>query len=282
MNFFMIFLLVTCGNLLADDWGDYWSRATEAWNNDDFLAAEDNFNLAIAEIERTGDQDHAYVYVDRARLYLFLNRNIEALSDLDKVLSNDKIQGEDRARAVLSRMAARSKIGGMDKGVLEDLRTFGEIKADQPVLEETESKIIIRNVPNCGCYRNIMSSYFVHCGICISKNVVKFLSSGDCIVNKTSDHNCRKCNEELENIMANTEAEQSCKVWCDRCSVAGAAWCTKVFKSYRCQAACAVALLELQRGCYWCCEGGSFYKKCIKPFEDILAYMGNGCDPARD
>lgn len=65
-------------------------------------------------------------------------------------------------------------------------------------------------------------------------------------------------------------------------AIAGAGWCGKVFKILKCQTACGWAVYEIQQGCYWCCEGKGFYKRCIKPFEDIGKYIQAPCDPMWD
>jgi hypothetical protein len=60
-------------------------------------------------------------------------------------------------------------------------------------------------------------------------------------------------------------------------AVAGSTWCGAQFKIKPCSMLCALAVYEIQQGCYWCCKGGEFYENCIKPFEDILAQMGDAC-----
>lgn len=188
-------------------------------------------------------------------------------------------------------MIARSRLG-MDQGVLEDLKLFAETSENRPSFERTKEHIIIRNVPDCSCYRDLMTCYFIHSGICFSKDDIQTLNSGIWIIKKNCG--CQKCIEILNNDricdacgsmirVQNTQAKiDDCKGWCDRLAIAGAAWCGKAFKTFRCQAACGLAVHEIQQGCYWCCEGDGFYKRCVKPFEEIGKYIQAPCDPMWD
>jgi hypothetical protein len=274
----------------AEEWQNHWIKGVECCEEKQFNEASYLFDLAIESMEAEGVADHPHVYVDRARLNLLLNRTEEAISDLDKALSNEKINYQEKLRALVSRFIARAQLG-IEQGALEDLKTFGELKIDKPVMEMTEKKIIIRNIPDSECYRKIMTCYFIHSGMCNSKKDIKMLKSGICLVDRacdcecenldSKDRRCDACGAVIQAVTKNN-SEASCRSWCDRATIAGGTWCGRVFKSGRCQGFCALVVYELQQGCYWCCEGGKFYKTCVKPFEDILAQMGQGCDPAWD
>lgn len=282
-----------CLTAYASDWHDYWIEAVQLCNDKNYNEAIAMFDQAIACMEANGDVDHPHVYVDRGRLNLLLNRNELALADLNKALSNEKISKPERTRALVSRLMVNSRLGH-DQYVLSDLKTFGETYENKPVREETKENIIIRNVPQCNCYRNIMTCYFIHSGMCESKNDIKILDSNIWIIKKACDCGCNECEEKNQTDRVcdacgaiiysqnNQQKIEECKGWCDRMAIASSAWCGKVFKDIRCQAACAIAVYELQQGCYWCCNGEGFYKKCIKPFENICQYIKEPCDPAWD
>lgn len=266
-------------------------KAVEYCDKKEYEPAKEMFDLAIYSMEESEDLEHPNVYVDRARLNLLLENNELALEDLDKALSNEKITKREKSRAAISRMIARSRLG-MDSGVLEDLKLFAENSENKPTFEKTQKNIIIRNVPDCSCYKNLMTCYFIHSGICLSKNDIQKLKSGIWIVKKNCG--CKTCDDILNSdrlcdacgsiIRAQNTKEKidSCKGWCDRMAIAGAGWCGKSFKKLLCQTACGWAVYEIQQGCYWCCEGDGFYKRCVKPFEDIGRYMKTPCDPEWD
>ena len=130
-----------------------------------------------------------------------------------------------------------------------------------------------------------MTCYLIHTGQCRSKKDIKRLPSGDWIIKKQENcgcgckkdpFKCDECGMEI-NYGISQSSIKSCKGWCDRIGIAAMAWCTKVFKNFYCQIGCQTAVFELTDGCYWCCEDGDFYGKCIKPFNEILAYMSPGC-----
>ena len=107
--------------------------------------------------------------------------------------------------------------------------------------------------------------------ICEQEAGIQMLDSCQCGYNKMPETAARKRNEE------------ECRYWCGKLSLAGKSWCAKVFKKWDCQSACIFAVDLIKDGCYWCCDGGSFYKKCVKPFEDIASYMDiSNCDPYWD
>ena len=280
--FICLFFMIINVYVNASDWREYWIKAVEQCDKKEYDTAREMFDLAVHSMEENKDLDHPYVYVDRARLNLLLENNQLALADLDKALSNTKITKSEKSRAAISRMIARSRLG-MDNGVLEDLKLFAESSENKPIFEKTKEHIIIRNVPDCSCYRNLMTCYFIHSGTCLSKNDIQILTSGIWLVKKSC--NCKNCNEIMSNdrfcdacgsiIRAQNPQEQidTCKGWCDRMAIVGAGWCGKVFKTLKCQTACGWAVYEIQQGCYWCCEGEGFYKRCIKPFEDIGKYI---------
>lgn len=181
------FFFVCCQ---AETWQEYWIAAVNFCEDQNYDKASEYFDKAVAGMEQEGDFDHPHVYVDRARLKMLLNQHNESLADLDKALSNENIQYQDRERALVSRIGVRSNLG-MDQGVLEDLKAFGEMKVDKPIVEHTKTHLIIRNAPNCDCYRKLMTYYFTHSGMCESENDIKILNSRTWIINKSGNYATR-------------------------------------------------------------------------------------------
>lgn len=270
----------------ADKWEKYWIEAVTNCDQKNYDKATEMFNFAIACMEKEGDTDHPHIYVDRARLNLLLDRNELAIVDLDIALENSKITQKEKSRAAISRMIARSRLN-MDQGVLEDLKVFAETTENQLSLEVTKEHVILRNSPDCLCFRHLMTSYFVESGICTSENDIQVLNSGIWLIKRINDCGCNQEQTlDVNNrvvLKANSPQEiDSCRGWCDRMAIAGATWCSKVFKRLDCQSACAIAVYQIQKGCYWCCDGEGFYKRCIKPFENIADYIKAPCDPMWD
>ena len=136
--FICLFFMIINVYVNASDWREYWIKAVEQCDKKEYDTAREMFDLAVHSMEENKDLDHPYVYVDRARLNLLLENNELALVDLDKALSNEKITKNEKSRAAISRMIARSRLG-MDSGVLEDLKLFAENSENKPIFEKQKN-----------------------------------------------------------------------------------------------------------------------------------------------
>ncbi len=176
INAFLFLYIFFSYGILTAEWRNSWINALNDCNNKNYLSAEQGFNEAIAELEGSGDMHHPFVYVDRARLFLLCGRYKEALPDLDKAISSDKLANKDRVRAVVSRIAVYTHLE-MNQSALDDLKYFREIYTDAPQAEYLNDKIIIRNIPSNDFFKNIMSILYVNSGICNSKSDINMLGS---------------------------------------------------------------------------------------------------------
>lgn len=168
----------------------------------------------------------------------------------------------------------------MEEQALTDYDEFKRISPNFPKVEFSKERVIIRNMPDCKCYKAIVNSLLVKSGICEKESDIQMLQSGICIA-KRKPCQCEDGKTNEKAIRADNEEE--CKYWCDKLALAGKTWCGKAFKRWDCQTGCLYAVEVIKDICHWCCKGGNFYKKCVKPFEDIAAYMDiANCDPYWD
>lgn len=269
---------------LSADWEDHWIKAVQFCKEKIYSSAEHEFTLAIQDLEFTKNIDHPHVYVDRARLYSLLERYQEALFDADKGLASEFLQANDILRARIVRYEAYARLG-MGEDTANELEKIKKIYAF-PKVEIFENKVIIRNVPDCECSKEIiksaMTAYF-----CNHEDEVEFLPGGICVTMRTKkfeEHDQNSLQNPNANIdmQANNNNNGGCYWGCDKCATACTLMCPKWFKFFRCQAICVAVVEALKDGCYWCCGGHGFYENCIKPFEDVVGKVGNGCDPAWD
>ncbi len=286
----MIFAFIT-SFAYANSWQDDWITAVELCENKNYDQALHFFDSSVEQLIQNGDTSHSYVFVDRGRLHLLFERNELALQDFDFAINMGNMSQHERMVAHLSRMMARVRLG-MNKGVLEDLEKFSENNPNSPTMEKTENRLIVRNAPNSKCYEDIMTCYYIHSGQCLSKKDIKILKSGTWIINTqcgcesckgilSSERCCDHCGAKLSAMGVDPRVENCCNV-CDHMAIAGAAWCSNHFRFLRCQVACGLAVEQIKKGCYWCCRGDGFYENCIKPFECILDYIKQPCDPQFD
>lgn len=288
----LIFLLAVVTNILNASWEEDWSNGVHCCVNQDYVSAEENFNKAIVQLEFDKDISHPHVYVDRGRLYSFLGRDTEALLDLNIARESPFLHGDDKLRAVVTRLITYYRLNMIEESKVE-LEVFKSIYSC-PKLEVYKDTVIIRNIPDCECTKNLLKA-FVATSFCDSEDDVN-ISNGICIgkrkvCNCVSDEDKNDQKEDRledknESVKIFHKASQSsisdCKWYCDKMQVAGNIFCAGTFKFFRCQAVCIATVELIKDGCYWCCDSGNMYKKCVKPFEDIVGHMGRGCDPAWD
>lgn len=283
-------LILTSG-AFASNWEDDWTSAVECCATNDYFGAEKHFDKCIATLESENDETHPHVYVDRARLYSLLDRYQEALADLNKAIPNKNLKENDLHRALVTRISAHLNLE-MEDEALQDYYEFKKVNPNFPKIEYTKSRVIIRNVPDCTCYKAMAKAFLVSSEICEKEEDIQILDSGT-IIAKRKKCNCgcdkmpkamMKAAKKPQPAPAPTKEEQvqNCKYWCDKSALAGTAWCMKVFKKWHCQTGCVFAVDLIKDGCYWCCQDGNFYQRCVKPFEDILSRMATPCDPAWD
>jgi hypothetical protein len=276
--FIMIIYLLQCCFCYANDWQELWVKAAQYCQNQDYSSAEFFFNESIEKMEAAGDVLHPYVYVDRGRLLMITDRYVEALLDLNKALSSKHLESNDKSRALISKVMVTSQIG-MDQECLDTLDAFYESYPGRPRIQVTPNHIIIRNMPQCECYKSLIKTFTMYNELAEKEEDIQMMSN-ICII-KRCKYTCSSKNLLLQKAATSGQIA-GCKSTCDKLAIAGAGWCGKVFKTTHCQIGCMIAVDYIRELCHWCCSEGDSYKKCIKPFEEIVSYMGNTCDPMWD
>lgn len=262
-------------NISASEWESYWIAAVEDCHNEDYGSAEQNFNRTISLLESAGDFEHPSIYADRARLYMILNQYEEALSDINKALDSNKLNGKERVKAVSVRFIARIHLGYSD-GYEEDVEFL--VKNFEVQVENTANYVIIRNMPQSKAFADSVTNFFIRTGICQNEDDVKMLSSDICIVKK----NCQKseCHASDKQLRRDLLLA-GCIKWCDDNAQSAIAWCIN-YPSFCLVNACNSAIVEIQNNCHTCCHHGFSEDVCAAPFGDILSVMqrilqANGC-----
>lgn len=278
----VLFVCLLLTSVVQASWQDNWSNAVEFCHNKDYVNAENSFNLAITELEAKEDVTHPHVYVDRARLFSLLNRDIEALRDVNVARASALLIGEDLLRAVVTRLCSYYRLN-MTEEIESELKVLRSLSSI-PKVEVYETKIIVRNIPDCECSKKMIKAYIASV-FCESEDDVKFMNG--ILIGKRKPCDCSKEVPEKKDLLINSSAAtetsiNNCKWYCGKLQFSGNAFCMATFRGYKCQLLCLIAVEAIKDGCNWCCESGNFYGKCIKPFSDILAHMDPGCDPDWD
>lgn len=146
-------MICVCTTLSAA-WEEQWVKAVQACQDKRYKEAEILFSGAISELQ--DDPKHAHVYIDRGRLYLLLDRDEEALRDIEKGLSYD-LYGDDKLRAIVSKVVVLCRLGRHDEA--EESRQILRTLQSSPQLEVYDDFVIIRNVPECECSKEMLRQY---------------------------------------------------------------------------------------------------------------------------
>lgn len=282
MTFFVIISSLTMfASIYSNDWESHWIHAVECCSIKDYTTAEMEFGLAIQSIEKQQDEDHYHVYIDRARLYCLQDRFEEALVDVNKGLCSEKLTTTDKTRGLLTRMCASSNLNNEEQFV-RDYEEFRATSTHFPKVEFTQDRVIIRNVPKSKCYREITKAFLISAKICEKESDIIEIAPG-VIVAKRIASQCH-CEAPSMNLDKQSKLDKinKCNWWCDKNAIAGGVWCGRAFKGFGCQLICVAAVEVIREGCYWCCNGGNAYQKCLEPFGNIIGRMGEGCDPMWD
>lgn len=194
MNNFFFAIIAACAftsSLLADGWQDKWSEAVILLEKGDgnLRDALIPLNEAILLLEKDNGKSLPHLYVDRARLNLFLHDNQEALDDAEKALKRDVLDLKGKERAIVTKLIANVRLGHLFCAE-KDLKAFIK-NSNLPFVDIDNSKVIIRNVPENDYYKKMMTCYLIHCGFCYDLEAFQFLKSG--ILIAESHCGCEKC-----------------------------------------------------------------------------------------
>lgn len=265
--FFLAAICCSICSVYAGDWREHWIDAVARCEEQNSIAAEWAFNKAIHLMEKTGDDSHPYVYVDRARLYSANERYDEALADLNQALDSPHLKTFDRERALFTRMVVLYQMGRVDEGI-QDLHDYQQI-ANLPHAEFSNDTILIRNIPDGESHQTYLKKALVGTGLCESEADIQ-MYSGTCIAR------CRPCGCERE--LSNLTAQQ-CNRHCDQSTLSTMALIERTFKTWACKSMSVAVVSFLNDACHWCCSERNFYQRCISHFGNFLSYMDESCAP---
>lgn len=265
----LLSILLLTTSLIAN-WEDRWTEGVSCCICHQWHEAEKHFTNAIEQLGN--DNTHPHVWVDRARLYEILGRDLEALEDLNVAFASPYLKDYDYERAILTRWGVYLRLG-MEEEAAKDLEIFKKIHPI-PELEIYERKVVIRNLSDCECANDALKNYVARVFCDTPDDVI--IKNGVCIAKrKNTECGCGK-------KAPKPDKTATCREWCDDGAKAGDFFCGTTFQSIPCRASCVVAVETIKKVCYWCCAGGNFYGDCVKPFGDIVGQMGGICDPAWD
>lgn len=184
MNTIIILLFTCVFNLTCyADWKDDWVQALVSCKKNEFSIAEEKFNSAIKSMEENKEIGYPNIYVDRGRLFFYLERDDEALKDLNRAVASENLSHKELLRAVTTRVLIYAK-----KDDLENWNKESELwrkLSDFKIISSDES-IVIRNAPDNQSFRDLITNLSLDVGICEKSEDVNFLSPDFCHIKKKS------------------------------------------------------------------------------------------------
>ena len=278
----LLLCLLTICTLFAN-WQDHWVKGIGLIEDKKLDSAILEFNSALTLMNDSEIKEHPYVLIDLGQTLFDCGHYDQSLIILNRALSYELKQC-DKEKAFVTKVFCEARLD-MVEDFLRDVDALPNIVSNWNQIEETEDKIIIRNYPDCDCYKKMMTIVYIETGICEKESDIQFLKSGVCIVKKKNKgfscpmqkHFCDPNNNKPK------KSEENCQSYCEYGKDLANVWCGKAFsQSAPCQFVCLQVVKNLAGICNKCCANGNFYGNCVKVFEDILAHIGNNCNPDMD
>ena len=186
------FLTLISSLSFAENWQEKWTEAASYLETAEFMTGKTLLDEAIVLMEEEMDENHPYIYIDRARLNIILGSENKAFLDLEKALASQFLSGKEKIRGLTTKIFLNKRLG-LDTAVLEDFKAFKQLM-EIPKIEIKEKYIIVRNTPKNEYYKQLMTCYLIHSGICYDAEELKWLNSNTLLAN--THCGCPKCTKE--------------------------------------------------------------------------------------
>lgn len=265
-------------------WEDHWINSLEA-------RSVKNYHLADAEIVRAIDllkqedglgEDHAHLYIERSNILLYLKKYSQAIQEASKALSYSHINVKDRIQALQNRACAYANLE-MIIEMANDNHEWEKLYG-MPSRVISDKYLIIRNMPTDQTLVNDLIDAYLKCSVFGKREDLKIYENGTWIIEKQNACSCkalahndqifdgRNPNNPGNMPVVNPGRVNECKFWCDKTHTIWDMWVSAKFpSSTKCYWVCKYIILDPMRdACHWCCSGGSFYDRCIQPFEKFI------------
>lgn len=147
----MTFLSSIC--IANENWRQYWENGKEYLSDLNCEDAALEFDHAINLMSEEEQAEYPYVLVDRAESAYFLKNYIKVIDDTNKALLSKNLTDQERLECGMKRIAVFMQLGQEDAAVEEYKKHIIGCPLF-PKYKKFEDKIVIRNIPDCECYKN--------------------------------------------------------------------------------------------------------------------------------
>lgn len=265
-------------HLFACAWQQHWHQGHEFFSKEQFQEAANEFDQAVNVMTEEDQDKHPYVLADRSENWFCLQNYPQVMLDTQMALKSANLTEQERLNCGMRRISVFMILGEEDAAI-EEYKKYIIGCSLFPKYIFSDEKIIIRNIPDCVCYKNsakdLMLSLF-----CESENDICEYDNL-WIINITKKCKCDKENGNetelpIRNLSTSVRTEQQIEACCNtvnRLAVAANVICgclsipTGPVSSVACKVACAVIIEAIRETAEWCCYNGGVEEKCWKKFE---------------
>lgn len=249
------------------DWESHWNNGLAYYEEQCYLEASKEFDQAINMMSDQELQEFPFVLSDRAENDFFLGNDLRVLEDTEKALNSNNLTDYERLNCGIKRIAILSR-QGEDEAASEEYKKYIIGCPLFPKYSFSNEKIIIRNIPDCECYKNLSKQLMLSQFSTKESDIQDFGNTR--IINISKDLICLPCKESQ---MRNQKQVQGCCNTCNKLAIASASVCGCISVPFGpitcgvCRTACLIFVEEIRQLCEWCCQNGGLGGKCWEQFE---------------
>ena len=269
--FLALFLSITSLTYSVENsWTEYWANGLKHLDNKQYIDAKEMFTTAIAQMSEDELQQNPDLLIQIASANYALGLFDDTLQQAEVLISSHYLSDTERficGNLIVSALWKK----GMEETAVE---AYFKHIVSNPIVPKClfeESKILIKNVPQCKAYKKIARSFLTQ-KFC--EKDTDFQEYGNVwIINLTKKCDCIKSNsksarhpERVTNGSKRTpEVVRACCNTCSTLAVGGFVACGRI-PHIGCQAACSLFVEMLRQTCEGCCYNGGIEEKCWEKF----------------
>jgi hypothetical protein len=201
--------------------------------------------------------------------------------DTEKALKSKNLTDEERLNCGMKRIAVFMKLGNEDAAV-EEYKKYIIGCPLFPKYDFGKEKIIIRNVPDCKCYKNFAKELMLSDYCENEEDICEYGNKWIVNVTKKDCNQCKITKKEDfpshllildEGGERSPEQIRACCNTVNKLAAAANLICGCVTTPFgpitntACKAACVVFVEAIREEAEWCCYNGGYEKKCWKKYD---------------
>jgi hypothetical protein len=270
-SLFLAMLLLSSICFANETWQQHLENGYLFFSNLDFENASLDFDQAINLMSEDEHEQFPYVLVARAENNYFLKNYAKVLEDTEKALESKYLTDFERLICGIHRIAVFMQRSDEDFAV-EEYKKYIIGCPLFPKYDRFEEKIVIRNVPDCNCYKNCAKQLLMSKHCTQEKDIREYGNTW--IIDITKNYDSLKETKNAITHRRSPEEVQACCNTCNRLSTAANFICNCLpippqlggsITKNACRISCPMYVEMLREDCEACCNDEE--GKCWGTFE---------------